>query len=244
LPDKPLADIGGAPMVVRVAERALQSGAVAVHVATDDAEIAEVCRARGIGALMTRVDHVSGTDRIAEAVAQLGLAPHEIVVNVQGDEPLIEPTLIRDVAQLLANTEKADIATAAHLIESARDFVNPNVVKVVCDAAGLALSFSRAPIPYPRAIVGAVGDGLALNPPVAAARRHVGIYAYRVSFLDRYATLTASPAEQAESLEQLRAMHHGYRIAVLDWAGAVAPGVDTPEDLQRVREIWRIRPTQ
>lgn len=239
LPDKPLADIGGAPMVVRVAERALRSGATSVHIATDDVEIAAVCRERGFSALMTRADHVSGTDRIAEAVAHLALGRDEIVVNVQGDEPLIDPSLVREVAHLLAKTSAADIATAAHPISDADDFANPNVVKVVCDAAGLALYFSRAPIPFPRAQALAVSSGdVSVSMLAAGARRHVGIYAYRVGFLARYSTLSVAPAEQTESLEQLRAMHHGYRIAVLEWAGVVAPGVDTPEDLRRVRERW------
>jgi 3-deoxy-manno-octulosonate cytidylyltransferase (CMP-KDO synthetase) len=240
LPDKPLADIGGAPMIVRVAERASRSGATAVHVATDDVEIAAVCRERGFSALMTRVDHVSGTDRIAEAVAQLGLGHDELVVNVQGDEPLIDPSLVREVAHLLATTGAADIATAAHPISAAEDFMSPNVVKVVCDATGLALYFSRAPIPFPRAQA-LDTDPTAVPPKMLAsgARRHVGIYAYRVGFLSQYATLSMAPSEQVESLEQLRAMHHGHRIAVLDWAGTVAPGVDTAEDLRRVRELWR-----
>ncbi|MCE2991097.1 MAG: 3-deoxy-manno-octulosonate cytidylyltransferase [Burkholderiales bacterium] len=241
LPDKPLADIGGAPMVVRVAERALRSGATSVHIATDDVEIAAVCRERGFSALMTRADHVSGTDRIAEAVAQLALGSDEIVVNVQGDEPLIDPSLVREVAHLLAKTTAADIATASHPISEANDFINPNVVKVVCDGAGLALYFSRAPIPFPRAQALALASnavGVSANLLAPDARRHVGIYAYRVGFLARYSTLSVAPAEQTESLEQLRAMHHGYRIAVLDWTGTVAPGVDTAEDLHRVRELW------
>lgn len=239
LPDKPLADIGGAPMVVRVAERALRSGATSVHIVTDDVEIAAVCRERGFSALMTRADHVSGTDRIAEAVAQLALGSDEIVVNVQGDEPLIDPSLVREVAHLLAKTTAADIATASHPISEANDFINPNVVKVVCDAAGLALYFSRAPIPFPRAQALASNSvGVSANLLAPDARRHVGIYAYRVGFLAQYATLSVAPAEQIESLEQLRAMHHGHRIAVLDWSAPVAPGVDTAEDLRRVRELW------
>ncbi len=240
LPDKPLADIGGKPMIVRVAARAQASAATAVIVAADHPDVHAACVAHHLTVLMTREDHVSGTDRLAEAVQQLGLDDDAIVVNVQGDEPLIDPQLINAVASTLDKVPTAAIATAAHRIRAAADFFNPNVVKVVCNAAGIAQYFSRAPIPYPRDVAAGLGAGSAgdvLLPASLHALRHVGIYAYRAGFLKRYAELVPAPAEQAEALEQLRAMHHGYQIAVLDWQGAVAPGVDTLEDLQRVRAL-------
>ena len=242
LPDKPLADIGGKPMIVRVAERAKASAAKAVYVATDHSTVEAACRRYQIDVLMTREDHVSGTDRLAEVAHQLELDDDAVVVNVQGDEPLIDPQLIDAVARCLDDAPTAAIATAAHRIHTSADFFNPNVVKVVCDAAGIAQYFSRAPIPFPRdaAVELATADGGDVPLPArSGAMRHIGIYAYRAGFLKRYAELVPAPAEQAEALEQLRAMHHGFRIAVLDWRGAVAPGVDTLEDLQRVRALWR-----
>jgi 3-deoxy-manno-octulosonate cytidylyltransferase (CMP-KDO synthetase) len=243
LPDKPLADIAGKPMVVRVADRARLSGATAVYVAADHADILLACEAAGINALMTREDHVSGTDRLAEVVEQLQLADDAIVVNVQGDEPLIDPALIDAVARRLAESATAAISTAAHPILAAADFLNPNVVKVVCDHAGVAQYFSRAPIPFPRdaaaSIADAAAEGKALSPTVGALR-HIGIYAYRARFLKQYAALVPSPAELREALEQLRAMHYGYQIAVLEWHGSVAAGVDTPEDLARVRAVFAL----
>ncbi len=233
LPDKPLADICGKPMVVHVAERARASGANRVYVATDHADVMAVCAAHGIDALMTRADHATGTDRLAEVVNLLDLTDNEIVVNVQGDEPLIDPLLISDVAALLAKMSMAHIGTAAHPIVSAEDFFNPNVVKVVTDANQLARYFSRAPIPFAR-------DAFAIDhqalPPSFPAQRHIGIYAYRAKFLKHFASLTAAPTEQWEALEQLRALYHGFQIAVLPWHGVVAAGVDTAEDLMRVRE--------
>jgi 3-deoxy-manno-octulosonate cytidylyltransferase (CMP-KDO synthetase) len=234
LPDKPLADIAGKPMVVRVAERAGLSEASAVYVATDDAAIVSACETHGHTARLTRVDHASGTDRIAEVAAQLQLADEAIVVNVQGDEPLIDPKLINAVAASLQRTASAPIATAAHRITTVDDFSNPNVVKVVVDANGLAQYFSRAPIPYPR--TSAAGNVISAVPPTA--RRHIGIYAYRVRFLRQYATLSPAPNEIAEALEQLRALHHGHQIVVIDWDGVAAPGVDTAEDLAQVRAAW------
>jgi 3-deoxy-manno-octulosonate cytidylyltransferase (CMP-KDO synthetase) len=236
LPGKPLAVIAGKPMVVRVAERAVESGASAVWVATDHDAVKAACEQHGINVLMTRTDHATGTDRLAEVVAQLKLGDDDIMVNVQGDEPLISPLLIRVVAETLASKSDAAISTAAHAINDAAEFFNPNVVKVVCDAAGYAHYFSRAPIPYAR---DAFAKSLENLPPAFAAQRHIGIYGYRASFLQRYAGLSAAPTEQWEALEQLRAMYHGYRIAVHTWTGEVAPGVDTQEDLERVRLMWK-----
>ena len=238
LPGKPLADIAGKPMVVRVAEQAARSGASAVWVATDHRDVKTACEAHGVKVLMTRVDHATGTDRLAEVVAQLQLHDETIVVNVQGDEPLIAPALIRAVAETLAEKAQAAIATAAHAIVEAAEFFNPNVVKVVCDAAGYAQYFSRASIPWAR---DAFAQGRDRLPDNFIARRHIGIYAYRAAFLKRYAELLPVPDEQFEALEQLRAMHYGFRIAVHDWPGELAPGVDTPEDLTRVRAWFELQ---
>jgi 3-deoxy-manno-octulosonate cytidylyltransferase (CMP-KDO synthetase) len=235
LPGKPLADIGGKPMVVRVVEAALKSGAGEVWVATDDRRVADAVVAYGHRVALTRVDHASGTDRIAEVAEQFGWLDDDIVVNVQGDEPLLDPALVAEVAQALAADPAAAIATAAHAIADAAEFMNPNVVKVVTDAAGRALYFSRAPIPWPRDAF--AGDSEVL-PAGFAPRRHVGLYAYRVSFLRRYGQLAPAPLEQFESLEQLRAMWHGFHIRVIDCVHAPAPGVDTPEDLARVRAVF------
>jgi 3-deoxy-manno-octulosonate cytidylyltransferase (CMP-KDO synthetase) len=223
-PGKPLADIGGKPMVVHVCERAAQSGAAAVHVATDDERIARAVRAHGHVALMTRLDHASGTDRIGEAVQQLKLSENEIVVNVQGDEPLVTPKLITDVAEALHRHVDASVATACHPIHDERALDNPNVVKVVLDAKGYALYFSRSRIPYPRE------DN-------RLCYRHAGIYAYRVGFLKTYSQLEVSPLERTEALEQLRVLWHGYRIAVAVSEAEIAPGVDTPGDLEAVRRM-------
>ena len=235
LPNKPLADIGGAPMVVRVAERVMQvqsaTGAVRVVVAGDSPEIISACLAHGIEALLTRTDHPSGSDRLAEACELLGLGDDEIVVNVQGDEPLIDPSLVGAVAQLLSDRPEASMSTAAHALDQLADFLNPNVVKVVTDARGLALYFSRAPIPHWRD-----QPGPALPSP--APLRHIGIYGYRVGFLRQFPKLAQAPIEVTEALEQLRAMWHGHRIAVHVAAHAPGPGVDTPEDLERVRRLF------
>ena len=211
-------------MVAHVCERALASGAQSVTVATDDARIAGAVERHGFRALMTRADHPSGTDRIAEAAGLLGLAGGEIVVNVQGDEPLVAPDLVADVAAALERHGDAAMSTACHPLHDEAAFANPNVVKVVLDAQGYALYFSRAGIPYPR-------DGR------APAYRHVGIYGYRVSFLSRFGSLAPAPMEKAEALEQLRALWHGHRIAVTIREGEVAPGVDTPRDLEAVRRM-------
>ena len=236
LPNKPLADIHGAPMVVRVAQRALLSGAMRTVVAADSAEIVEKCLAFGVQAVLTRSDHASGSDRLAEACGLLGLAADDIVVNVQGDEPLMDPALIDAVARLLAGRADCAMSTAAHSIDQLADFLNPNVVKVVLDARRSALYFSRAPIPAARDFAGKAWweAGSALPKPL----RHVGIYAYRVGFLRQYPDLPPAPLEQLESLEQLRALWHGYRIAVHITETAPGPGVDTPEDLERARELF------
>ncbi len=235
LPGKPLADIAGKPMVVRVADQALQSGAQRVVIATDNLDVKAAAEKHGHVALMTRTDHAQGTDRIAEVVAQLALADETIVVNVQGDEPLIDPLLIAKVAETLAAKPVAAMATAANVITDAGDFFSSHVVKVVCNADGFAHYFSRAPIPYARDAFAQSKEALPSDFP---ALRHIGIYAYRASFLKRYATLAPAPAEQFESLEQLRAMYHGFSIAVHIWAGPLPSGVDTPEDLERVRRSF------
>lgn len=230
LPNKPLADLGGKPMVVRVAERAALSGASRVIVATDHADIAAACGSHGIEVRMTRADHPSGTDRVAEVAAALGLADDHVVVNVQGDEPLIEPALIAATAARAG--PGAPMATAAHPIGDAADMFNPNVVKVVLDRSGQALYFSRAAIPWHRDAFAASRDAL---PAGHAPLRHIGLYAYTNGFLQTYPQLPAAPIEQAESLEQLRVLWHGFRIAVHVTDTAPAPGVDTPDDLERVR---------
>lgn len=235
LPGKPLADIAGKPMVVRVAERAQGSGAARVVVATDDARVEAAVAAHGIAVCMTRPDHPTGTDRLAEAAALLALPDDAIVVNVQGDEPLLDPALMRRMAEVLAARPDAAIATACHPIDDAAEAFNPNVVKVVLDAAGYALYFSRATIPWARDAFAAARDALPAGLPLY---RHYGLYAYRVSFLRAYPRLAPAPIERFEALEQLRALWHGYRIAVEVTHGTPAPGIDTPEDLARVRALF------
>ncbi|MDR2015819.1 MAG: 3-deoxy-manno-octulosonate cytidylyltransferase [Azoarcus sp.] len=239
LPGKPLADIGGRPMVLRVLDRALDSGAEEVWVAVDHQAVFDVVHAAGGKALMTRVDCSSGTERLAEVAETLGWRDDEIVVNVQGDEPLIAPGLIAAVARELAADAGAAIATAAHPIKDADEVFNPNVVKVVCDARGCALYFSRAPIPWARDgwAEGRRGGDLTL-PPGLPVLRHVGLYAYRAGFLRRYAALVPAAIEQWEALEQLRALWHGYPIRVLMLDAAPPGGVDTEEDLVRVRAVF------
>ena len=233
LPNKPLADLGGKPMVVRVAERASQSGATQVVVATDHADILSACRDHGVTAHMTRADHPSGTDRIAEVAHALSLPADAVVVNVQGDEPLISPALIAATAGLIA--EGVPMATAAHPITDVTEIFNPNVVKVVLDKAGRALYFSRATVPWHR-------DGFAQSkaalPPGYTPLRHIGLYAYSNAFLQEYPRLAQSPLEQIEALEQLRVLWHGYPIAVHITPDTPAAGVDTPEDLARVRQVF------
>ena len=211
-------------MIVRVCERAAQSGALSVHVATDDERIARAVNAGGHAHIMTRSDHASGTDRLAEAASALGMGEDDIVVNLQGDEPLMDPELIAEVAGALGRMSEASLATACHPIHDAASLSNPNVVKVVLDARGYALYFSRAQIPYPRE-------------PGGTWYRHAGLYAYRAGFLKGYPALEASPLEKAEALEQLRALWHGYRIAVVVTQREIPPGVDTPHDLEAVRRM-------
>ncbi|UCV09176.1 3-deoxy-manno-octulosonate cytidylyltransferase [Dechloromonas denitrificans] len=236
LPGKPLLDLGGKPMIVRVAERARLAGAEEIWVATDSQEVRAAAEACEVAALMTRADHPTGTDRLAEVVEQRGWSGETIVVNVQGDEPLIDPEIIIQTARQLA-TSGADIATVAHPITEAGDFFNPNVVKVVCRADGDAAYFSRAPIPYARDHFARENGGETL-PAGFPAYRHVGLYAYRASFLKAYAGLSVAPTEQFESLEQLRALWHGYRISVALIDAAPAAGVDTPEDAERMRKLF------
>lgn len=230
-PGKPLIDIGGKPMVVRVAERAALSSATRVVIATDDARIAVACSGVGLSVAMTRADHPTGTDRLAEVATQLALPDDAIVVNVQGDEPLIPVSAIERVAVLLAETPNAAIATLCHPIHDVNDAMNSNVVKCVLDEAGLALYFSRAPIPYARDAWTACAKSLPAELPVY---RHIGLYAYRASFLRTFPTLSIPAIERFESLEQLRALAHGYRIAVGVVNEPLPPGVDTPEDYTRL----------
>lgn len=245
LPGKPLADLAGLPMVVRVAQRAACSAATRVVVAADDARILEACAQYGIEAVATSADHPNGSDRLAEACALLGLDGEDIVVNVQGDEPLIDPELINAVAALLDQHPEASMGTAAHPISTLADFTNPNIVKVVLDVRGLAHYFSRAPIPLAREHADEVWwTGLASRAHTGvpamvtfAPLRHVGIYSYRARFLRQFPGLPQAPTEAVEVLEQLRALWHGYRIAVHVATTAPGPGVDTEEDLARVRTL-------
>jgi 3-deoxy-manno-octulosonate cytidylyltransferase (CMP-KDO synthetase) len=231
LPRKPLADIGGRPMVVAVAEQARRSRAGRVVVAADDAEIVIACAAHGVEAVLTSQAHVSGSDRLAQACDILQLGDEQIVVNLQGDEPLIAPAMIDACADLLAGRSDCVMSTVAHAISDPAEFANPNVVKVVCDAAGLALYFSRAPIAWWR---DGFQDGIR-SLPSPAPLRHVGLYAYRAAFLRRFPALPPAPLERLESLEQLRVLWHGHRIAVHVSDERPGPGIDTPEDLERVR---------
>lgn len=235
LPDKPLADLEGLPMVVRVAQRALLSRAQRAVVAADDVRIVQACQAHGIEAVLTRTDHPSGSDRLAETCELLGLDGDDIVVNVQGDEPLLDPQMIESVAQLLTERPDCSMSTVAHALDNLAEFTNPNVVKVVLDRKNTALYFSRAPIAWWR-------DGFAQAKPELphpAPLRHVGLYGYRAGFLRQFPLLEVAPLERTESLEQLRAMWHGHRIAVHISDHAPGPGVDTPEDLERVRAWLR-----
>jgi 3-deoxy-manno-octulosonate cytidylyltransferase (CMP-KDO synthetase) len=234
LPDKPLADIHGAPMVVRVAQRCRRSAATRVVVCADDPRTVEACTAHGVQVLLTRRDHATGSDRLAEACTLLGLDGLDRVVNVQGDEPLIDPGLVDACAALLVAQPDCVMSTAAHAIDNVADLRNPNVVKVVLDRAGRALYFSRAPIPWWRD--GHAGGVDRLSAP--APLRHVGLYGYAAGFLRRFPTLEPAPLEQIESLEQLRVLWHGERIAVHLSESRPGPGVDTPEDLDRVRRLW------
>lgn len=239
LPDKPLADLAGLPMVVRVAQRARLSRARRCVVAADDARTVQVCEAHGVPVLLTRADHPCGSDRLAEACTLLGLPDDALVVNVQGDEPLIEPELINAVAAELQRRPDCVMSTAAHAIDRMADFLNPHVVKVVLDKAQTALYFSRAPIAWWRDGMAHLGQaGAAQNTlPSPAPLRHIGIYAYRAGFLRQFPRLEPAPLETTESLEQLRVLWHGQRIAVHVSTAVPGPGVDTAEDLERVRAI-------
>ncbi len=238
LPGKPLLDIAGKPMIQHVYEQARRSGADRVIVATDDARIETACRAFGAEVVLTRATHPSGTDRLAEVVDTLGFAETDIVVNVQGDEPLIPPVLIDQVADNLAHSVQASISTLCERIDTPEQLFNPNVVKVVFDEAGLAGYFSRAPIPWARDCFAAQTAPVQTLPDDASYYRHIGIYGYRVSFLRQYVQWQPSPWESLECLEQLRALYHGHRIHVALASVAPPAGVDTEADLQRVRACW------
>lgn len=227
LPRKPLAQIAGKPMVIHVAERAYASGAEQVWIATDSEEIEQVANANGVSVRLTSAQHASGSDRIAQLVHDLGWSAETLVVNVQGDEPLIAPALIRQVATQLELHPAAAIATACHAIAEPTELADPNIVKVVCDAAGYASYFSRAAIPFAR-------DGTFPE----MAYRHIGIYAYRAEFLKQFTELPSAPTERCEALEQLRALWHGYKISVALSQSAPGPGIDTEEDLQHVRALF------
>jgi 3-deoxy-manno-octulosonate cytidylyltransferase (CMP-KDO synthetase) len=229
LPGKMLLDIGGKPMVLRVVERALKSKASAVHVATDDERILAVCRNAGVNALMTSPAHTTGTDRITEVAQQLGLRDDAVIVNVQGDEPLIPPAVIDQVAANMAARPQTGICTLYSPVADEAEFRNPNAVKLVTDAQGRVLYFSRAPIPWPR-------EGLTAA-SLALAKRHIGLYAYRVGVLKQFVTWPVSPLEDTEKLEQLRAMHNGISIHAERCCEFIPAGVDTPADLEHVRAL-------
>ena len=235
-PGKPLADVGGKPMVARVAEQARRSGAAEVLVATDDRRVADAARQHGFEAVMTARGHASGTDRIAEVAARRRYPARHIIVNVQGDEPLIEPSLIRRVASDLAACRDAAMATLCHPIRSARELGNPNIVKVALDRSGYALYFSRAPIPWAR---DGFRRGISRIPRGLPVYRHLGIYAYRAAFLRAYTRLKPAAIERFEALEQLRALAHGHRIHCAITRAASHPGVDTPADLKRILRRFR-----
>lgn len=238
LPGKPLADIAGKPMVVHVADRARESGAYEVIVATDDHRVQQAVAQHGHQAIMTRADHVSGTDRIAEIATLRGWPDDVIVVNAQGDEPRMPPQLLQAVAEQIATHGDAVIATACHPLHSAEEMFDTNAVKVVLDKNGYAIYFSRAPIPYARDAFKVSTSSLPRGLP---AYRHLGLYAYRCSFLKIYSTLPPATIEQFESLEQLRALWHGYRISVVVTNQAPDPGVDTPQDLENMRRAFLSR---
>ncbi|QIL89260.1 3-deoxy-manno-octulosonate cytidylyltransferase [Microbulbifer sp. SH-1] len=232
LPGKPLADIAGKTMVQRVYERARASAAERVIVATDDARVVDLVQGFGGEVCMTRADHPSGTDRLQEVATRIGVSADRILVNVQGDEPLIPPAVINQVAQNLAINKAAGVATLAEPITSCEDFLNPNIVKVVAECTGLARYFSRAPIPWPR---DAFASERNLLPEGLNPRRHIGIYAYRAGLLNQFVTWPVAPIEQFEALEQLRFLYNGHAIHVADACDEVPGGVDTEQDLERMR---------
>lgn len=247
LPDKPLADIAGKPMIVRVAERARLSRAARIVVATDSATVAEAVRQAGFDVVMTRSDHQSGTERLAEAAGLLAVPEDTVIVNMQGDEPELPPSLINDVAGCLAQDRDCAMATAAHLIDRVSDWFNPNVVKVVLDSQGRALYFSRAPVPFHRdglkGYPGRTEDDAGMRAALrtAAPLRHIGLYAYRGAFLKAFALMAPARLEMVEALEQLRALHHGFPIKVVVAAQAPVAGIDTPEDLAAARARFAAR---
>ena len=233
LPGKPLADVAGKPLIQHVHDCAMKSGATQVVIATDDERIRAVAEKFGARAVMTSTKHRSGTDRLAEVVGKLGIDAGDVVVNLQGDEPLMPPELIREVASMLAKHDDAVVATACHAIHDRATLDNPNVVKVVCNEKGYALYFSRAAIPWPRELTSGKGGG------DIRAFRHIGLYAYRAGFVSRYASWPPCPPEEAEQLEQLRVLWHGERIVVHETRAMPEAGVDTPEDLERVRKYYQ-----
>lgn len=252
LPNKPLADIHGLPMIVRVARQSSLSQAHSVTVAADDELIVQACEQHGIHAILTQINHPSGSDRLAQASEILGLAANDIVVNVQGDEPLIPPELIDDCAATLNKNSECVMSTAAHTITDNTEYANPNVVKVVCNAAGHAMYFSRAPIPWwrdgnlnlapgqaPKIAPTSRASALSAKNTYAFPLRHIGIYAYRVNFLQHFPTLSEAPLEKIESLEQLRVLWHGHSIAVHVTPYRPGPGVDTQADLEHVRTLLK-----
>lgn len=239
LPGKPLLDIAGKPMIAHVAERARESGAAEVWIATDDPRIRDAAQRHGCEVVMTDPGHASGTDRLAEVAALRGWDAQRIVVNVQGDEPRIRPALICEVAQMLADNPHAQMSTACHPIREAREAFDPNCVKVVMNARAEALYFSRATIPWARDAFAADRDALPADFPVY---RHIGIYGYRAGFLRDYPSLAAPAIERFEALEQLRALWHGHRIVVSVTAHAPEAGVDTPADLELVRRLFAAPP--
>ena len=232
LPGKPLLDVAGKPLIQRVHDCAVKCAADQVVVATDDERIRKAAEDFGARVVMTSAEHRSGTDRLAEVIKKLGIGADEIVVNLQGDEPLMPPELVREVAEKLASHKSATVATASHAIHDRETLSNPNVVKVVCDAQGYALYFSRAAIPWPRDTMSGKGSS------AIQAFRHIGLYAYRAGFVQRYASWPPCPPEQAEQLEQLRVLWHGERIVVHETRVMPEAGVDTPEDLERVRKLF------
>ena len=233
LPGKPLRDIAGLSMIQRVWQQALKSDATQVVIATDDSRIEQAAQAFGAQVCMTRSDHVSGTDRLQEVAQQLGLTDQQLVINVQGDEPLVPPAVINQVAQNLAQNPQAGVSTLCEPIETVADFINPNAVKVVADKQGMACYFSRAPVPWPRDHFGSQSQPVPLSmPELELARRHIGIYGYRVAQLNSFVAWPVAPLEQAESLEQLRFMWNGIGIHVADAVEPVPAGIDTEEDLQ------------
>lgn len=247
LPNKPLADIGGMPMIVRVAQRAKLSDATRVIVVAQDESIVSAVRLAGFEALLTGIDHVSGTDRLAEACQLLGLADDTVVVNAQGDEPFIDPLLINAVAQQINDERSLNMATACHALDDHAELANPNIVKVVLDFQNYALYFSRAAIPFSRALKqvdkssgsgGTIQGEVANTMALPSTYRHIGIYAYRADFLKMFSQLSPAPIEQLESLEQLRALWFGYRIKAHIALRKPAMGVDTPADLDRARATF------